>query len=297
MNNKLIIKSPFNWIGNKNKIMPQLQAIFPKNINTLVDFFCGGCDVAINTPAQKVIAIDVNQYLMEILQAFQQYSLKEILSFVDMRIQEFNLSKENEEGFLKYREAYNNNSSYQSPLDLFTLTRFSFHFTMRFNRQMKFNAGFGRKYSNFSARQRESIGPFHERIQNIELRNCDYEEIELKNFNPSSTFLYFDPPYLITNNVYNNGVEAAWQRWGEQDEHALLKYIDTARELGFNFAISNVIQHRGKTNLILANWIEKNKLNVFDITNDGYSHCTHTVSQDAAPTREIVVTNYEEMFL
>ena len=273
--------------------MPQLQQIFPKNIDTLVDFFCGGCDVAINTPARKVIAIDVNQYLMSMLNAFQQYSLSEILSFIDNRIQEFNLSKENEEGFLKYREAYNTNLKYQSPLDLFTLTRFSFHFTMRFNRQMKFNAGFGRKYSNFSARQRESIKPFYDRIQQVHLLNTNFLNVDLTKFNPETHFLYFDPPYLITNNVYNNGVDEAWQRWDEQDEHALLNYIDKANELKFKFALSNVINHRGKTNTILANWIEKNKFNVFEITNDGYSHCTHTVSQDAAPTKEIVVTNYE----
>lgn len=288
-----IIKSPYNWIGNKNKIMPQLQSIFPKNIDTLIDFFCGGCDVAINTPTREVIAIDVNQYLMSMLQAFQQYSLQDILNFIDKRIQEFNLSKENEEGFLKYREAYNTNPEYQSPLDLFTLTRFSFHFTMRFNKQMKFNAGFGRKYSNFSARQRESIGPFHERIQRVKLLNMDFLDIDLINFNPETHFLYFDPPYLITNNVYNNGVEKAWQRWDEVDENNLLEYILRANQLGFKFALSNVIQHRGKTNTILANWIEQNNFNVFEITNDGYSHCTHTVSQDAAPTREIVVTNYE----
>ena len=288
----IYIKSPYNWIGNKNKIMPQLQKIFPPNIDTLVDFFCGGCDVAINTPALHVIAIDVNQYLIDMLKAFQSNTLAQILNFIDSRIKEFNLSKENEEGFLRYREAYNTDENYQTPLDLFTLTRFSFHFTMRFNKQMKFNAGFGRKYSNFSARQRETIKPFHQRIQNVELLNMNFLDVNLMNFEAKTHFLYFDPPYLITNNVYNNGVEEAWQRWDEQDEQNLLNYISNAHKLGFKFALSNVIQHRGKTNNLLANWIEKNNFNIFEITNDGYSHCTHTVSQDAAPTREIVVTNY-----
>lgn len=292
MKKDVIVKSCFNWIGNKNRIMPQLLQIFPQNIDTFVDFFCGGCDTTINVPAKRIIAIDVNQYLIDILKEFQNKNLNEILDFIEYRIQEFNLSKENEEGFLIYRKLYNTNPEYHTPLDLFTLTRFSFHFTMRFNRKMEFNAGFGRKYSNFSARQRESIGPFHERIQKVELRNCDFEEIELKDFNPSSTFLYFDPPYLITNNVYNNGVEAAWQRWDEHDEHELLKYINLVNELGFKFALSNVIQHRGKTNTILTDWIDKNNFNVYDIDNEGYSHCTHTVSQNAEPTREIVVTNY-----
>lgn len=295
MKNSIYIKSPLNWIGNKNKIMPQLQSIFPQDLNTLVDFFCGGCDVAINIPARHVIAIDVNQYLMEILKCFQEYSLNDILTFIEARIEEFGLSKENEEGFLKYREAYNTQTQYHTPLDLFTLTRFSFHFTMRFNRQMQFNAGFGRAYSNFSARQRATIGPFYERLQKVELWNKNFLDVDLEKFNPETHFFYFDPPYLITNNVYNNGVDAAWQRWDAHKEHQLLDYIDRAHNLGFKFALSNVIQHRGNTNTILQEWIDgyEGNLNVYEITNDGYSHCTHTVSQDAAPTKEIVVTNYE----
>ena len=285
-------KSPFNWIGNKDLIMPQLLQIFPQDNIYFIDYFCGGCDVITNVNAQHKIAIDVNKYLIEILQEFQTHSLEKIVNFIEQRIDEFQLSKENEEGFLKYREAYNTNSAYHTPLDLYTLTRFSFHFTMRFNRDLKFNAGFGRGYSNFSARQRKSIGVFHEKIQHVQLYNCSFDEIELETCDPSLYFLYFDPPYLITNNVYNNGVEKVWQRWTEEDEKRLLQYISKANELGFKFALSNVIQHRGNTNTLLAEWIDLNKFNVYDITNKGYSHCTHTVKQGEEATREIVVTNY-----
>lgn len=287
-----IIKSPLNWIGNKHMILPQLKQIFPQQIDTLIDFFCGGCDISINIPAKRHIALDVNQYLIDMLHEFQIHSLDEILAFIEKRIDEFQLSKENEEGFLKYREAYNNDPIYHTPLDLYTLTRFSFHFTMRFNRNMKFNAGFGRAYSNFSVRQRKTIMPFHERLQNIQLINSDFFNFFLMDYEPRDTFLYFDPPYLITNNVYNNGVEAAWQRWTEENEHDLLNYIESASNGGFKFALSNVIQTRNKVNEILLNWIQRNQFNVYDITNKGYSHCTHTVVQDGSITREIVVTNY-----
>lgn len=288
----LLTKSPFNWIGNKYQILPQLRRIFPSNIDTLIDFFCGGCDISTNISANKKIAIDVNEYLMNILKEFQSHSLDEILNFIDSRIKEFNLSKENEQGFLNYREAYNTNPLYQTPLDLYTLTRFSFHFTMRFNNDMKFNAGFGRAYSNFSARQRQSIIPFHQKIQNVELRTINFLDLNLNEFNPDSTFLYFDPPYLITNNVYNNGIAKVWQRWDNDDEYDLLNYISNANKNNFKFALSNVIYHKEQTNEILKNWIEKNNFNVYNINNDGYSHCTHTVPQDGKITQEIVVTNY-----
>jgi adenine-specific DNA-methyltransferase len=50
------------------------------------------------------------------------------MNYIDRRIEEFNLSKTNEEGYLKYRTLYNTpNSGYDTPLDLFTITRFSYN--------------------------------------------------------------------------------------------------------------------------------------------------------------------------
>lgn len=285
-------KSPFNYIGNKYQIITQLFDIFPNNINTFIDFFSGGCDVVTNIQAKEKIAIDINEYIMEILQEFQNKSLEEILNFIENRIKEFDLSKINEEGFLKYREYYNTIPEYHTPLDLYTLSRFSFHFTIRFNKEKKFNAGFGRSYSNFSARQRKSIIQFHKDIQNVKLLCINFEDFLLNDLNPQTCFLYFDPPYLITNQVYNNGLPEVWQKWTEQDECRILKYISQAHNLGFKFALSNVLYHHGNTNTILDNWIKENNFTIHDIYNPAYSHCTHTVNDGGYKTKEIVVTNY-----
>ena len=283
-------KSPFNYIGNKYQILKQLLLIFPTDINTLVDYFCGGCDISTNINAKNKIAIDINTYLMDILNEFQKYSLEEIITFMENRIQEFQLSKTNEDGYLKYREAYNENPQYHTPLDLFTLSRFSFHFTMRFNSSLKMNAGFGRGYSNFSERQRKSINQFHKDIQPVKLVTADFKTISLDDFTPND-FLYFDPPYLITNNVYNHGLQQVNQKWDEWDERALLKYLDEVNTRKLRFALSNVLSHRGKTNEILKEWIEINHFNVHPIETS-YSHCTHTVNQNDAPSVEVVITNY-----
>ena len=39
------IASPMNYIGGKYKILPQILPLFPDNIGTFVDLFCGGCSV------------------------------------------------------------------------------------------------------------------------------------------------------------------------------------------------------------------------------------------------------------
>ncbi len=36
------IKAPMNYIGNKYRIMGQIQRWFPKKVDLMVDIFCGG---------------------------------------------------------------------------------------------------------------------------------------------------------------------------------------------------------------------------------------------------------------
>lgn len=51
----MAVKAPFNYIGNKYRIIDTIQEYFPAEIGTFVDIFCGGCDVSINTHAKKSI--------------------------------------------------------------------------------------------------------------------------------------------------------------------------------------------------------------------------------------------------
>ena len=57
------IKSPMNYTGGKYKLLNQILPLFPKDINTFVDLFTGGCSVAVNVNANKIIANDFNDLL------------------------------------------------------------------------------------------------------------------------------------------------------------------------------------------------------------------------------------------
>lgn len=35
------IKSPLNYTGNKYRILDQIEEFFPKQINQMIDLFCG----------------------------------------------------------------------------------------------------------------------------------------------------------------------------------------------------------------------------------------------------------------
>ena len=66
------IKAPMNYIGNKYRILQQIQKWFPREINLMVDIFCGGCDVTFNTKANHHISNDLNFFVIEIYKEFQE---------------------------------------------------------------------------------------------------------------------------------------------------------------------------------------------------------------------------------
>ena len=57
-------RSPFFYVGDKYKLMNQLSELFPDNINRLIEPFCGGGSVFLNTKAKKYIANDNNFYMI-----------------------------------------------------------------------------------------------------------------------------------------------------------------------------------------------------------------------------------------
>lgn len=61
-----MIQSPLNYTGGKFKLLAQIFPLFPTNIDTFVDLFCGGCNVGINVKAAKHIYNDINFYLPRI---------------------------------------------------------------------------------------------------------------------------------------------------------------------------------------------------------------------------------------
>ena len=61
------IASPLNYTGGKYKLLSQIFPLFPNNINTFVDIFCGGCNVGININAQRVICNDNNSKLIVLI--------------------------------------------------------------------------------------------------------------------------------------------------------------------------------------------------------------------------------------
>lgn len=279
-----------NYMGNKYKLLKQLYTYFPKNINNFIDLFCGGTDVSINTPAKIKYANDINTNIIEIYQALQHLSIEEVMNFINKRIKEFKLTRFNSEGFLQYRDLYNTNKDYRTPLDLFILSRFSFNNKISFNTDNEYNASFGYDHSDFNLTQRANTRAMHAAIQNIHFSSVDFRDFDLSQFKHENDFLYIDPPYLISNANYNDGPKSINSRWELQDDLDLYNYLDKATEQGLKWVLSNVISHKGQENVALIEWAEK--YNVHDIYSD-YSKAAYNKTKTNDPTIEVLITNYE----
>lgn len=279
------LKSPLNYIGGKYKLLPQILPYFPKEINTFVDLFSGGVNVAINIDANKVICNDINSKIIELFQAFQSYSVQDILSHIENRIQEYGLSKTNENGFLTFRKFYNQT---HNPLDMYVLACYSFNYQFRFNSQYEYNNPFGRNHSSFSLPMKNNLIAFVQKLQasNFLFSVSDFNNFDISHLN-NRDMIYCDPPYLITTGSYNDG-NRGFKGWGIKDDEALYAFLDEIHNKGIRFALSNVTHHKGKVNEILLDWIKKYRTIELKAN---YSNSSHNTTR--GESKEVLVINYE----
>ena len=141
------IKSPMNYTGGKYKILNDIIPSFPSGIKNFVDLFAGGLNVGINVNADTIYANDQISYIIDLYKLFQDTSTDDLVASIKARIGEYQLSQENQEGYLKLRKKYNETGE---PLDLFVLTCYAFNHQIRFNSKHQFNTPFGKERSSFN---------------------------------------------------------------------------------------------------------------------------------------------------
>ena len=299
-----IIKSPLNFTGGKYKLLPQIIPLFPKNISTFVDLFCGGCNVGINAAAEKIICNDIDSNLIGLFSFFKGKSYNSLLPKIQEAIKCFNLSDSekngysfyncnsasglgnfNRTGFLSLRETFNaiskDDANYY--LYLYILVVYAFNNQIRFNSAGKFNLPVGKR--DFNARMQSKLKNFLSALEakDVSFSNCDFSDIKVSSLGKND-FVYADPPYLITCATYNE------KSWNEEEEKKLLSYLDELSDNNIRFALSNVLFTDNKTNTILQTWLSERNYNChhldFSYKNSNY-HKKHV-----AKTDEVLITNY-----
>jgi adenine-specific DNA-methyltransferase len=279
-------KSPMNYIGGKYKLLPQIEKLFPKDINKMVDLFCGGCDVVANVVAKEVVANDINDYVIGILKEFQNMNIDELLFEIDKIIEKYKLSKTNKDGYLELRNHYNK-SFEKNPLELYVLVCYSFNYQFRFNSDHEYNNPFGKDRSCFSPAMRENLIKFHKAIKNVRFTTQNFKSVNISKLGKSD-FIYADPPYLITTGSYNDG-KRGFEGWSKEDDQELFELLDKAHKQGVRFAMSNVLEHKGITNEELKKWASKYKIHYL---NFNYNNSNYRSKNTDEKTVEVLITNY-----
>jgi len=293
------LKSPLNYTGGKYKLLNQITPMFPSNIETFVDLFAGGCNVAVNVKAKNIIANDISPHVIELYNYFKCTPLEKIENEITDIIKKYKLSNSslhgyeyyntnskdglanyNRENYTKLRADYNKNPS---PIKFYTLLIYAFNNQIRFNKKGEFNLPVNKR--DFTLNMRKNLKLFVQRIKDVDIDfiSKDFNEISI----PNNSFVYVDPPYLATTASYNeNG------GWNDENEIRLLKYLDELDKKGIKFALSNVLQSKGVKNDILIKWCETKKYHV-NYLNYSYSNCSYqTKNRDKSSTMEVLITNY-----
>lgn len=270
-------KSPINYSGSKDKMVPQIVKCLPKHIDTFVDVLGGAFNVGANISAlNKVVYNEMNPYLFEMIKMFLCQDKYELAHRIEARIRECGLEKGGKEAYEKLRNDYNAN---QNPLDLYVLHMYSFQNMIRFNGSHRFNTPIG--VAGYSEEMRNRILDFKVKAPTFELLNKDYTTINWDEFGENAIF-YFDPPYYITNASYNDG-KRGMKGWGIDQETELLSLLKSLDDKGYKFILSNVIRHKDRVNTLLLNWVEDNRYKLIEAGVSGWRYAKN----------EILVVNYD----
>lgn len=294
-------RSPFFYVGDKYKLMPQIGLLFPNNIGRLIEPFCGGGSVFLNTNANQYLANDNNEYLMKLHSFLMSYknNRKDFFKSFEAKIIEYgfsasflgiNVSQElkkkyvkthyavyNKQAYLKLRNDFNENKD--NLMLLYLLLVYGFNHMLRFNSEGQFNLPVGNV--DYNSNVRNALETYFDFIEHNNIHFCCKDYIEfLKGMKfREDDFVYLDPPYLISDSEYN-------KNWSEKEEAELLNTIDWLNSKGVKFALSNVFQHKGKRNELLINW--SNKYKISSIKSNYISYHDNSIKNSV----EILITNY-----
>ena len=294
-----LVKSPLNYLGGKYKYLEQITKHFPpeNKITNFYDVFFGSGEVSFNSQYKKIIAFEKIGPLVNLHKHLMKYTFKTIDKKISKIIEKYNLTQSwktpaiktanqgykylNEVGYQLLKDDYNKNND---PLLFLVLIFYGFNSQIRFNSSGDYNIPIGK--SDYNNTKRNNLKNFMDKMKNhkksLILSNKDFFDFDLSKIQKND-FLYFDPPYLITNSTYNES-----NKWSEKEEVKLYEILKSLDSNGIKWCLSNVISKGNKTNHILEKFIKHNKHFKQITIQTKYKNYQRKTSQ----TKEILLKNY-----
>ncbi len=300
--NKIHIKrSPLFYVGDKFKLVEEIKQYFPEYIDNFIEPFTGGGSMFLNVIANKYLLNDIDNSIYNLHKFLQKQADDPKLFFenIEKNINKYKLSKSylhnivpielkrkwgktyyakyNKIGYEKLRNDYNNGKKHC--LLLYLLLIYGFNRMLRFNSKEKFNVPVGNV--DFNKNVFNALNDYFRFVKNknIEFLNLDFyifiKSLKINN----DDLIYLDPPYLISFSEYN-------KIWNEEKERLLLNLLDELNQKNVKFAISNIIEYRGRKNQIFIKWMKH--YNKHRINSNYISYHDNSIKK----IDEVLITNY-----
>lgn len=273
--------SPLNYIGGKADMIDFIKKNSPRKIDRFIDIFGGGFNVGINFSAEQIIYNDCNFKVKELLEMFRNVETIDLYKYITHMIKKYKLEKGDKKSYLKIRELYNSqDKNLRESKLLYLLILFGYQQQIRFNSSYDYNNPVGQ--AGFNDKILEKIISYCRNLKekNVVFMSEDFEKM-WKHIN-KNTFVYLDPPYLITLGSYNDG-KRGFNGWNENDELRLLNFLNKLNSKGIKFMLSNVLEHKEKKNKILIDWIKENNYRVIEYKEKARKN-----------RKEVLIVNYSE---
>lgn len=302
MENKRTIRSPFFYVGDKYKLMPQLKQLMPKNIEQYIEPFVGGGSSFLNSKGTSYMLNDVDSYVVELHKQIGSYTgrgeelFEELFDIIDFyglscsyrgicvpdemkkKYVKTYYSKYNKDAYIRMRKDFNMKKD--DFLRLYLLLIYGFNHMIRFNGKGDFNLPVGNV--DFNNNVYQALNNYLEFVgeHEIEFFNMDYISFLEKIKFGKNSYVFLDPPYLISMSEYN-------KLWNDKKEDELCEYLDSLNDRGIKFGITNLITHKGKINQRFLDWSKK--YCAYDVKSNYISFNDNTIKTDS---QEVFVTNY-----
>lgn len=279
-------RSPINYMGGKYRSLKYIIPNFISNIDTFYDVFSGSGTVHLNTNAKNVISNDINHIVIKLQQFISENDSSKIYEMLKDLASAYNLENEESDGYNLLREQYNKDGDL---LKLLALSQHSFNYLIRFNKKGNFNASHGKGISKLSQDFLIKLISFREKTKgNTTFTSMDFRELIDINKLKNNDLVYCDPPYLLSEAVYNE--KRAFGGWSVQDSLELFELLDEINNIGSNFALTEMILNKGNINQKLIDWSNDRGYSI-NYNNVKYLGVPSTHNSDKKSI-EVLITNY-----
>ena len=289
------MKSPFNWVGNKFKFLPQINSIVAgKSYISVIDLFMGSGNVILNLEcdAGRWYGNDKQRLIpgiFSVVAGMEEFTLDEVQEILNR-----NHRFSSNDDYYKFRDCWNiqyfaSRFDRNFVLETALLLKMCSNSMVRFNTQGQFNQGFrglGTDLEFFKPSMLEMVVEQLNLLRTaIQSKSFKFTTKDFKDYDDSDKsgrLLILDPPYALGDKgMYN-------KEFPKRDGDHLLHLIETTQN---DFLYFNYIQHGEQTYRELQDLIDRKKFTVIDIGDNNVS--AGQGGKIAKYVREVMVTNVQ----